>query len=859
MIQGSRGTARAPGGGGGLRTRALRTCALAALAVLGASALAAADDRAYAQQVVAVPSDWAYAPDGLAVGDMFRLLFTPDVATFPDDGDIRDMAAGSGLHGVSEHFRVLKFGATDRDEVRRHTYTEGAGVPIYWVGGDRIADNYDDFYAGGTPGASAASRNEHGQREQTARYSYGISPVFRVVADGEPRVVALPLLRVASGASVVTEGADLSFTLLASVSGANFTINYRVTESGSALAADSRGDFSLTTTGLSDLTIATVEDDTDERDSTVTVTLLPSGTDELAYVLGSMSSSTTVVRDNDPGPLDPPSSPPSQECTKGNPCVSLGALTNNFEGRPVGVSVYVEPPHISSSALQIKFSTSDSGHILASGNNHERTIHAYGRAGQYIMDTVRDCNAGGDNWIDVTLLDGTGYQIKEGTTTTKRVEPNERRPHPDGPGVYIDRPTSPNELTIREGPGATIPISGLFKSGYLACSDLTINYNVAQTNNYLLASETGNFTATIAAGQGASAAGSIPLRGATAGNQGGGTVTITLLPGTGYGISSPSGVTYQIDDSSAGTITPFTSLAEVPPPEVSIGISGNGVEGDPVSFGIGAGSIKPLQAPLPVNVTLSDTGNMLNASDAGLRTIIIPTSGSYTLQVDTINDNIVDGNNTVTLTINPGDGYTLGAPSSMTLNIPDAGNGTAPQELQMTPPPDLAFGLQQVQEPPVVAIDPALVANVTALAAQSHHGHEHVDRWTRVLAAFGEITHDSPMTAAEARANSGKYSSPLWPQIADVLALLEAAAERDQQQQQPAIDPALVSKVKAQAAQSHHGHEHVDRWNRVLAAFGEITHDSPTTAAEARANSGKYSSPLWPQIADVLALLEAGG
>ena len=125
------------------------------------------------------------------------------------------------------------------------------------------------------------------------------------------------------------------------------------------------------------------------------------------------------------------------------------------------------------------------------------------------------------------------------------------------------------------------------------------------------------------------------------------------------------------------------------------------------------------------------------------------------------------------------------------------------------------------------------------------------------------------MTAAEAQTNAEKYSSPLWPKIADVLTLLEAAAAAEQDGQQtppdvptepdapPAIDPDLVSKVRAQASQVQHGDAHVDRWNRVLAAFGEITHDNPMTAAEAQTNAEKYSSPLWPQIAKVLTQLES--
>ncbi len=176
---------------------------------------------------------------------------------------------------------------------------------------------------------------------------------------------------------------------------------------------------------------------------------------------------------------------------------------------------------------------------------------------------------------------------------------------------------------------------------------------------------------------------------------------------------------------------------------------------------------------------------------------------------------------------------------------------------------------------PIPTADPELIEDVKALASQVHHGFNHVDRWNRVLAAFGVIQHDNPMTAAEAQANTKKYSSPLWVKIANILQEREAAIEQQQQQQQnatqnipqvepipvpiptPTVDPDLIEDVKYLASQTHHGHQHVDRWNRVLATFGVIQHDNPMTAAEAQANTKKYSSPLWPQIAKVLKQLEA--
>ncbi len=334
-----------------------------------------------------------------------------------------------------------------------------------------------------------------------------------------------------------------------------------------------------------------------------------------------------------------------------------------------------------------------------------------------------------------------------------------------------------------------------------------------------------------------------------------GSVTVTLLQGSGYVVGYPSSVTVQVldNDDPVGSFSPPS-----PVPTVSIGLAGGGSEGDPVSFGIGATPAP--QSPLPVNVTLLGAGNVLNASDAGWRIVEIPPIGSYTLEVPTIDDGVIDVNN-VTLTINPGAGYTPGQFTSWTVDVQDAGTG---QDLMQPPVYDK---LTQAQDLTAVAIDPALVANVTAMASQVQHGADHVERWNRVLAAFGETAHNSPMTAAEARDNTEKYSSPLWPQIAYVLALLEAAAaEQDGPQTPPdvptepdappAIDPTLVAKVRAQASQVQHGDAHVDRWNRVLAAFGDITHDSPMTAAEARTNSERYSSPLWPQIADVLAARE---
>ena len=114
---------------------------------------------------------WSLIPPGLGVGDSFRLLFVSSVTelgTF-DAIDTYDKhvraAADSGhpdIRAYGSHFRVLA--STSSIDARDHTGTtytvDDAGVPIYWLGGDKVAENYSDFYDGEWD--SNASRDELG-------------------------------------------------------------------------------------------------------------------------------------------------------------------------------------------------------------------------------------------------------------------------------------------------------------------------------------------------------------------------------------------------------------------------------------------------------------------------------------------------------------------------------------------------------------------------------------------------------------------------------------------------------------------------------------------------------------------------
>ena len=202
------------------------------------------------------------------------------------------------------------------------------------------------------------------------------------------------------------------------------------------------------------------------------------------------------------------------------------------------------------------------------------------------------------------------------------------------------------------------------------------------------------------------------------------------------------------------------AAAQTPPPpptpEVSISAGSGVTEGGDAAFTVTA-SPAPA-ADLAVSVTVTTTG------DYGYGTlptsVTIPTTGSATVTIATTDDEVDEADGSVTLTLNAGSGYTVGAPSSETADVADDDD--------------------PVQEQTGYTVDPDVVAKVRDLASQTQHGTAHVNRWNRVLLAFGE--HDGtgvtggPMTAAEAQDMADNHSSPVWDLVVVELTALEAAA-----------------------------------------------------------------------------------
>ena len=109
--------------------------------------------QAHAQTLV--DRDWRLIPTGLGTGDQFRLIFLSSTKRNATSDNIADYntfvqnraAAGhSDIQAYSSGFRVV--GCTAETDARDNTATTGTGVAIHWLNGNKVADDYPDFYDG---------------------------------------------------------------------------------------------------------------------------------------------------------------------------------------------------------------------------------------------------------------------------------------------------------------------------------------------------------------------------------------------------------------------------------------------------------------------------------------------------------------------------------------------------------------------------------------------------------------------------------------------------------------------------------------------------------------------------------------
>ena len=307
-----------------------------------------------------VPDDWGLIPSGLDTGDKFRLLFLSSTITDATSTDIADYntfiqnnaAAGhSDIATYSAGFRVVGCTADvdARDHTGTNTDTDGAGVPIYWLDGSRVADDNTDFYDGDWADETNIKNESGTDHPITSQLSYpftgcdhngtesfdgansralGAAPV----ALGQPDTAATndgPLSSVTSSANdtqramyglsqvfevgaglvlpntvvTVDENGSNTFTVaLATEPTAEVTVDVTSNDTAAATVSTTRLTFATSNWDTAQAVTVTGVDDADTADETLTITLDADSISGSDYnTLANVTVNVTVNDDDNAG------------------------------------------------------------------------------------------------------------------------------------------------------------------------------------------------------------------------------------------------------------------------------------------------------------------------------------------------------------------------------------------------------------------------------------------------------------------------------------------------------------------------------------------------------------------------------
>ncbi len=609
----------------------------------------------------------------------------------------------------------------------------------------------------------------------------------------------VPEVSITAGNNTVTEGSRASFTLAADPAPhSGITVNVTVTASGDYGVTTGSRTVTIPTSGTATLTIATTGDTTDEADGSVTVTVNTGNN----YTLDSSASAATVaVTDNDV------------------PTVGITAGSAVTEGSSASFTLTASPAPKAN--LDVTVTVTASGSYGVTTGNQTVTITTSGTATLTIATTGDAINEANGS-VTATLVDGAAYDLdSSASAATVSVSDD------DAPEVSI---TAGSNIT--EGSNATFTLT----ANPVPSANLDVTVAVTATGSYGVT--TGSQTVTIPT------SGTATLTIATTGDstdEANGSVTATLNTGSGYNIDSTA---------SAATV----NISDDDVPEVSITAGSNITEGANASFTLTADPTP--HSSITVNVTVSATGAY--GVTTGSQTVTIPTSGTATLTVATTGDTTNEANGTVTVTLNTGNGYTLDSSASVaTVNISD---DDVP-EVSITAGSNITEGSNATF---TVTANPAPSANLDVNVAVTATGSYGVTTGsqtvtiptsgtaTLTIATTGDTTNEANGTVTVTVNTGTGYSIDSTASAATVnVADDDAAAVY-------VVPAQLITDVQGYATETDNGEDHVNRWKRVLLAFGENVPGftgTPITLIEAQGFANQFWSTRWDPVVIALQAL----
>ena len=239
-------------------------------------------------------------------------------------------------------------------------------------------------------------------------------------------VTVLPVVTITQGTSPVTEGTAATFTVTATPApAAALTVNVNVTQSGMFIMGTAPTSLTVGTSGSGTLTVPTEGDTTDEVDGSITATLMM-GT---GYIVGSLSSATVTVNDNDGMAL---------------PAIGISAAPATVtEG--TAATFMVTASTAPASDLTVMVSVTQTGMFIMGTAPTMVEIPAGMISATLMVPTVDDATGEMSGSIQVTVTGGTGYIVGTPDRAVVTVEDN------DVAGVTV----TPTSLRTTEAAGTS--------------------------------------------------------------------------------------------------------------------------------------------------------------------------------------------------------------------------------------------------------------------------------------------------------------------------------------------------------------------------------------------------------------------
>ena len=472
------------------------------------------------------------------------------------------------------------------------------------------------------PNRNTASRSISGLRYEETR-------VVEVVPAGSLQVVALPpTLTIASAATSVTEGGDVTFTITADPAPQfDVTVNLAADEemgSGVDLVASSL----LTTIiipahqSTASWTHTAYSDDLDLDDGTVVVRIVDDHITPKGYTVGTPSSVTLTLIDDD------------------DPVVADGEQSNSEV--PDSTPATVDPALIAEVNAHIADFTA---------RNHPAGIRDW----NLILDRLEGRTGMSDERIASWLALSRRHNWSDGKVTLPKVQAAlVALTTPP-----VQPPTPEVNLTASSGGTEGSNVTFTVTASPAPTANLDVSLAITTSGDYGVSA--GTRTVTIAGGT-SSATLTLPTTDDSV-DEADGSVTATLSSGSGYTIGQLSSQTAQVTDDDDPPVSEQVAVT----PVVSIS-GGNGVtEGGSASFTLTATPAP--DSAITVSVTVTASGDY--GATTGSRTVSIGTGGSATFSVATTNDSADEPDGSVTATVVDGSDYDLGANKVATVAVAD--------------------------------------------------------------------------------------------------------------------------------------------------------------------------------------------